>query len=332
MLPMATRVQSESIHPFSLLDSGLDDIKVPSLQPLPPMKLSSLVQPKVRKQLAKIGTDALIDEGVDNLAIPVLEPQRRQPFDNMKAPTSVRWDGKLRWALKGCSVFDNPDEEIDAFLYRPNVVAKESLSELWVFQYGLRYIPTKDEKDVYRTVAIENLPSDTTMEQVLPRIRGEIYSAQLLDTVPILGYNTALVTFVRQVDSLGFIESSGGKLDVGPAQAKATLVPTPTYPMTAAMTRLVLDKGYTRCICICGMRESMKGEIHRILARSAYFNYLERIDDGQVVGEVYVRFHSIKTATAAHELLEGHPSLGDCTFRFLRARQRDRQPRVGIWD
>ncbi|PWY86931.1 hypothetical protein BO70DRAFT_333596 [Aspergillus heteromorphus CBS 117.55] len=352
---MAARARSEPIHASSLLDSGLDDIMVPSLQPLSPSKLRSSVQPGIRKQL---DTNVLMDQGVENLLIPVLEPQRvssrfratattthvefpwltrrvhvkRQSFDNMRAPTTVRWDGKLRWAMKGCSVFDNPDEEIDAFLYRPNVVAKESLSELWVFQYGLRYIPAKDEKDVYRTVKIEKLPSDVTMKQILPLIHGEIYSAHLLDTVPILGYKTALVTFVRQADCLSFAESSGGKLDMGPAQAEATLVQTPTYPMSAEMTRSVLDKGRTRCICICGLRETMKGEVHRILARSAHLNYVECIEDGQVVGEVYVRFHSIKVAIAVHKLLEGHPSLGGCKFRFLKARQENRQPRIGIWD
>ncbi|PYI03843.1 hypothetical protein BO78DRAFT_451305 [Aspergillus sclerotiicarbonarius CBS 121057] len=358
---MAAHAQPRLTHGSSLLDSGLDDIKVPSLQPLSPNKGPSHILPRIKKTpVAGIVTSVLMDQRVDNLPIPVLEPLRvssrfgapttttqvefptltrrvhvkKQPFENMNPPPSpVPWDGNIGWALRGCSVFDNPDDEMDALLYRPNIVAKESPVELWVFQYGLRYMPTKHERDVYRAISIEKLPSDVTMKHVLPLINGEIYSAHLLDTVPITGYSTAIVTFVSQTDTLSFLRSSGGKLAVGAAQAKVTLVPTPTYPMTAAMRRLVRDEGYTRCVCISGLRETLKKEVHRVLSRSPCINYLERIEDGGVVGEVNIRFHSIKMAIAAHGLLKSHPSFASCKFRFLEGvRPTVQRPRIGIWD
>ncbi|RAH62133.1 hypothetical protein BO85DRAFT_413118 [Aspergillus piperis CBS 112811] len=326
----------------SLLDSGLDDIKVPSLQPLSPIKTPSVVRITIQKDPTQRATSLLIDQHVDNLSIPVLEPQRVSPRSNSTTTiTQVRppwltllvpWDGTIKWAIRGSSVFETTDEELDALLYRPNIVSKESPTELWMFQFGLRYIPAEGDRDVHRAVTIENLPSDVTLQQLLPLITGEIYSAHFLDTVSITGSNTAFIVFVTQADTVDFLKNSGGSLALRATQAKVTLVPTPTYPMAASMARLVFKEGHTRCVCISGVRDTLKGEIRRVLGRSPFLEYLERIEDGQVLGDVYARFHSIKGATAAYKLLKSHPSFQKCKLRFLAARPLARQPRIGIWD
>ncbi|BCS08331.1 hypothetical protein ALUC_20701S [Aspergillus luchuensis] len=316
----------------SLLDSGLDDIKVPSLQPLSPIKTPSVVRITIQKEPTQRATSLLIDQHVDNLSIPVLEPQRKQPFVTMKPPVLVPWDGTIKWAIRGSSVFETTDEELDALLYRPNIVSKESPTELWMFQFGLRYIPAEGDRDVHRAVTIENLPSNVTLQQLLPLITGEIYSAHFLDTVSITGSNTAFIVFVTQADTVDFLKNSGGSLALRATQAKVTLVPTPTYPMAASMARLVFEEGHTRCVCISGVRDTLKGEIRRVLGRSPFLDFLERIEDGQVLGDVYARFHSIKVATAAYKLLKSHPSFQKCKLRFLAARPLARQPRIGIWD
>ncbi|KAI2818649.1 hypothetical protein CBS115989_4911 [Aspergillus niger] len=358
LAPVNPCAQNSTAPLSSLLDSGLDDIKVPSLQPLSPIKKSSVIRITIQKQPTERATSLLIDQHVDSLSIPVLEPQKvspssgaattisqvqlpwltrpvcvkKQPFVTMKPPVLVPWDGTIRWALAGCSVFENTDEELDALLYRPNIVSKGSPAELWMFQFGLRYIPAESDRDVYRAVTIEKLPSDVTLQQLLPLVHGEIYSAHLLDTVSITGSNTAFIAFVTQADTFDFLETSGGSLALGATQAKVTLVSTPTYPMTAGMARLVFEEGHTRCVCISGVRDTLKAEIRRVLGRSPYLDYLERIEDGQALGEVYVRFHSIKVATAAYGLLKSHPSFHEFKFRFLGARPSARRSRIGIWD
>ncbi|RDK46099.1 hypothetical protein M752DRAFT_323872 [Aspergillus phoenicis ATCC 13157] len=332
LAPVNPCAQNSTAPLSSLLDSGLDDIKVPSLQPLSPIKKSSVIRITIQKQPTERATSLLIDQHVDSLSIPVLEPQKvqlpwltrpvcvkKQPFVTMKPPVLVPWDGTIKWALVGCSVFENTDEELDALLYCPNI-------------FGLRYIPAESDRDVYRAVTIEELPSDVTPQQLLPLIHGEIYSAHLLDTVSITGSNTAFIVFVTQADTFDFLETSGGSLALGATQAKVTLVSTPTYPMTAGMARLVFEEGHTRCVCISGVRDTLKAEIRRVLGRSPYLDYLERIEDGQVLGEVYLRFHSIKVATAAYGLLKSHPSFHECKFRFLGARPSARRSRIGIWD
>ncbi|OJJ74853.1 hypothetical protein ASPBRDRAFT_40073 [Aspergillus brasiliensis CBS 101740] len=335
LAPVKLCAQNSAASLASLLDSGLDDIKVPSLQPLPPVKKPTVSRITIQKQPAQRATSLLIDQHVDSLSIPVLDPQRKQPFkpfNTMKLPELVPWDGTIRWALKGCSVFENTDEELDALLYRPNIVSKGSPAELWMFQFGLRYIPAGQDRDVYRAVTIEKLPSDVTLQQILPLIHGNIYSAHLLDTASITGSSTAFITFATQADTYDFLETSGGSLVLGATQAKVTLVPTPTYPMAAEIARLVFEEGYTRCVCISGVRDTLQAEIRRVLSRSPHIDYLGRIEDGQVFGEVYARFHSIKAAIAAYGLLKSHPSFNGCKFRFVGAKPEVRRSRIGIWD
>ncbi|KAI9931430.1 hypothetical protein MW887_010005 [Aspergillus wentii] len=332
---MASVTTETKAQGSNLMDSGLDDIRVPILQP----KQTDAIA--LRAKLAA-GTGGLLDGGLDDLMIPVLEPERKptpdvQPRQNNAIPTGPRskiatgpWDGKIRWAIKGCSVFENDNDELDAFMYRPNILSREPVADLWVFQYGIRYVPAKREKDVYRTVKIENFPIKTDMGQILSMIPGEIYSARLLKTSHLTGSPTAIVVFVTQNDAMGFLGLSRAGLRIGTAMGKArvTLVNTPTYPMTAEMQRLIKE-GYTRTLAIYGPRESLTAEVCRVLKKSVYCDYIERVNDGHVAGEVFIRFHGIKMAAGAYELFKVHPSFRQCKFRFLKASSNNQTGSMG---
>lgn len=58
----------------NILDSHLDDIKVPALQPIPPQKRP--VFPGTGLTQLKAGCIGLLDDGLEDLMIPVLEPER----------------------------------------------------------------------------------------------------------------------------------------------------------------------------------------------------------------------------------------------------------------
>lgn len=231
---------------------------------------------------------------------------------------TVPWDGNIRWAIKGCSIFEDQQDEADAFSYRPNLLTRQPVSDLWIFQYGLRYIPAGTEPNIFRTVRIEKLASNVTLSQVLPSVRGEIYSASLCNTSPVTGYNTAIVVFVLEKDTLDFVQKSKEGLPLGFCVASVALIHTPTYPVTTEMSQLIHQKGYTRCLVISNLRRSLREEIYRVLKRSAYCNYIESVEEGQVVGDVYVRFYSIKMAAAAYDLFHGHPSFERCSIKFLK--------------
>ncbi|PLB45294.1 hypothetical protein P170DRAFT_416387 [Aspergillus steynii IBT 23096] len=349
----------------NILDSSLDDIHIPILQPV-------LVRPDARVVEVRVSIPplALLDDALEDLGTPALEPQRVSSTPVRVSPTQstplnwltrfrfcserpykgakvIPWDGTIHWALKGCSIFENSDEELNALTYRPNLLSQQPIHEVWIFQYGMRYIASTQEKNCYRTVRIEGLPADMQLKQILPSISGEIYCARLVDTRSIIGSNTAIVTFVLQIDAVRLIQSSKNGLDLGLVLAKVVPVNTPTYPMPVEMEKKVFEKNYTRCLCVYGACGFLRDTISRVLMKSRHANALESIEEGHQAGEVYVRFHSIKTAAVACELLKGHPGLFQCQFRFLKQscaqprqpamkapppEQSERRACVGIWD
>ncbi|PYH77510.1 hypothetical protein BO82DRAFT_344733 [Aspergillus uvarum CBS 121591] len=244
----------------------------------------------------------------------------------------VPWDGKINWALNGTTVFKDSDEERRARVNLSNTFNRESHSKLWVFQFGLRYMPADFEHNVYRAIKVDSLPAGAGLSQILAQIPGEILSARLLDTRPITGSKTALVTFVHQADALGFLHACAGilPLKAGPP-ARVAPIPTPSYPISADMEKLIYDKGYTRCIRITHLRESLKGDICRALSNAYLVPQIESIHDGPGPGESQLRFCSIKAAAAAYVLLRGQAKFDECQWEFIKA-VRSKNPRIGIWD
>ncbi|RAL12029.1 uncharacterized protein BO97DRAFT_345610, partial [Aspergillus homomorphus CBS 101889] len=243
----------------------------------------------------------------------------------------VPWDGKIHWALKGTTVFKDSEEERRARCFRPNIIVSEPSSHLWVFQFGLRYIPAHCDINVYRAIKVDNLPPNAALSQILPLIPGEILAARLLDTRAITGYNTALVTFVHQTDAESFLRTSNGSLILKSGQAKVAPIPTPSYPINADMERLIYEKGYTRVIRISNLREPLKGEIVRVLGNAYLLSQIESIQDGPGVGEARMRFCSIKGAAAAYVLLRSQTKFDECQWKFQQA-VRPRNPHIGIWN
>ncbi|KAE8356666.1 hypothetical protein BDV28DRAFT_126707 [Aspergillus coremiiformis] len=354
----------DSRRSSNLMDGRLEDIQVPALLPqitkkMPgPVTTSAIV--RLAQELQLRGPTPLLDGGLDNLGFPTLEPKRSVDTTSSRASQvannstssakgqseAVPWDGKLRWAIDGPSVFDDEDDELGAFYFRPNLFSGHPTSDIWMFQYGLRYMPAKGDRNVHRTVRIENIPSTLALNDILPAVSGEIFSARLADTTPITGYLTAIVTFIWQSDAERFAQASKDGISFGPEAAKVVPVNTPTYPISAELKRLVLKEGYTRCLCVSNLRETLKNEVRRVMGKSIHYNYIETIEDGQVLGETYIRFHSINAAAAAYDLLRNHPCFTECTFRFLRkaiygtvseerkfgTKVQENRPRVGIWD
>ncbi|KAE8151631.1 hypothetical protein BDV25DRAFT_138659 [Aspergillus avenaceus] len=351
-------------HSIGLLDSILDEINVPALVPQAaqraegPSTGNSITETSAELPLKE--STALLDTVLENLGIPTLEPERKKviaprvPQVSMDSLSRIgkhlktAWDGKIRWAIIGPSVFDNEEDELDAFYFRPNHFSSQPIRDFWMFQYGLRYVPTKYEKNAYRTIRIEQVPSTMTLAHILPAISGEIYSAYLGDTRPITGDKTAIVVFVRQSDALLSLQNSKSGLRLGSNLAKVVPVNTPTYPMPADLEKLIVEEGYTRSLLVSSSRRTIKSEVCRVMGKCAYASHVEAVEDGPVLGEVSVRFNSIKVAAAAYGTLKNHPSFGQCHFRFLRNDQNTRgalsqeknignnmqeaRSRVGIWD
>lgn len=213
----------------------------------------------------------------------------------------------LRWAVSDSTVFATPEEELRAARYPGNIIGQEGLKNNMFFQYGLRYVPPLDADNFYRAIVIEDLPRHVTLDQILPQIRGgQIYCASLLDTTPrmLTGSPTAMITFVNHNGALAFLRRIAREgFYVGITRVRVRPVPTPTYLMSASMENEVLRNDRTRCLVVNSRNPAIKKILHGVLAKSSFSTHVESFGERDGEGVVTVRFHSIKVAMRAYELL-----------------------------
>jgi hypothetical protein len=246
----------------------------------------------------------------------------RQSLGGAKPATTkpvVIWDGSIEWALESLYASSAEKEKQQVFSYS-NLTALSSFTHLPVFRHGLRYLPPNDETNVLRTVKIEDLPLHVSMDQVLDKIRGgTIFSAQLLNTVDITNYHTAIVIFINQCDALNFQHyATNTQLCIAGKRARVSIVNTPTYPMPVNIEKLIRQNGYTRCISIRGFENPMMGTLVSLLQNSICRDYLESLEEGDGEREICLRFHSIRIALAAFKLLKDHHQLTQCKIAIAK--------------
>ncbi|GAD93951.1 hypothetical protein NFIA_022830 [Paecilomyces variotii No. 5] len=277
-----------------------------------------------------------LDSFLEDINTPVLEPEKRDFIPThrksssnvsdyesiMDSPSNMMplkpapWDGKINWALESSSIFDNQEEEFEVAAARTAFFGGRTASTMWLFQYGIRYIPGQGEKNAFRTVRIENLPLDIDMNTLLNQVcGGEILVARLLNTSSITGHHTALVTFVQQRQAEAFVEYAA-KYGVSLRKDKVTvkMLETPTYPMSTEMEKMIFDEGYTRCVIVRDFDDDLYEELVSLVIESVCGNEIEEVKPEQNM--VTIQFHSIKMAAVAFELIRGRRSFSGCRLDF----------------
>lgn len=306
------------------IDSWLDDIKTPVLEPERPATSSVRFEaPSSKASTAPSVTTPSVTEASTSLSSATTRSAKT---------VEIPWDGKIRWALGTSGVFDSPDEEQGVASIRSNFISqRKTASELWVFQYGLRYIPGPAQGNSFRTVKIEDLPLSTTMDQVLEAIRGgDVFSAQLLNTGFLTGYHTAIVVFLYQNQAVDFADRARRSgFFIRGKRAKVSVLNTPTYPMSAEMERLIFEEGSTRCVALYNFDRSLVENLYAVLRGSVCWDYLECIEHGYEQNAICIRFHCIKIAAVAYELLRAHAAFRRCKVEFVNdpcARPAEAEP------
>ena len=115
----------------------------------------------------------------------------------------------------------------------------------------------------YRTIMIENIPSDIHLLDIMSVIKGDgIFSGQLLQTTSITGSLTARIVFLEQRFAFDFMHKISQK--PGSSQiriASAYLVATPTWPIPSAVYSMGLFEVATRCLNIRNAPSDLTAEI-----------------------------------------------------------------------
>jgi hypothetical protein len=230
----------------------------------------------------------------------------------------VPWDGTIAW--KFINLYQSKKEEQEAML---SSMDHCDVQDEWFFQYGLRYIPRPNDKDAYRTVRIENLPETTTLDKVLAEIHyGDVFSADLLNTLPITGYHTARIVFLHQASAEKFCKSVKKRgLIIEGVRAHVTLEKTATYPVGMSMKQTIWG-GCTRCVALDEVPEALleciEGVIGGTFLKNSVECYYKGYCEEQTTAKlnVYVRFHSMRAASYAFKELQRNIFLRNCILRY----------------
>ncbi|KAJ6123447.1 hypothetical protein N7512_005912 [Penicillium capsulatum] len=227
---------------------------------------------------------------------------------------------QLHWTFPTGSVFDSVEEERGATRFFGGVFPPNAIHDNAFFQWGLRFVPSvlSGFDNTHRTVTIDHLPPNISLERILPRVRGgAIYSANLLDTRNLVNSYTAFIVFVHQSGALAFLRRVAQEgFYLGSWSAKVHPVPTPTFPIGAETERQITRLGRSRVVMVSSPRERLRKNVYNVLVRGPCGWYIENFGENDEPGQVTVRFISIQMAQIAFDLLTEHVSFGDCKLQF----------------
>jgi len=226
-------------------------------------------------------------------------------------------DSGFRWEDK---IFATRAERENPIAIHRKVAGPNDLAFPDLFRYGIRYDPHPAEQNVYRTVTIEGLPSNITLETLLRKVRGgAVVSTKLCDTFSITGSQTALVTFLRESAASDYEEYAASyPIRFSGQAAKVSMLCTPTWPMTIPLKIAIFDHHHTRCleaknfprhIPPLALRRDLR--ICSSMKCDMIENLVMRHD-----GILAIRFSSVGAAGQAFGILTSYRAYRQCSVTF----------------
>jgi hypothetical protein len=148
-------------------------------------------------------------------------------------------------------------------------------SPLWT--YGLRYEPPVDEPDTHRTVQIDHIPKETTVQELLREVcYGAVESIQLFDIGRIPGpeglmpcpYKFARVVFIKNENATKFEQYACRKpLTIRGQLVRVYVQMEPTYPRTPEVDETIFVMGMYRILSVFGMNSVERYRLPEFIRR-----------------------------------------------------------------
>ncbi len=190
-----------------------------------------------------------------------------------------------------------------------------------LFRYGICFKPNRGERDVYRTILISGIPSDTTMTALLDHVRGGmIIEAKILNTENITRRKTAWIIFQREAAAMAFEEYAGKHPITFKGNAvHVTILATPTWPIPVMLQKAIKNHQHTRCLEIHKFPRYISPTVLRrnlricsVLAWDAIEHMSLRAD-----GVLELRFSSVRYAGQAYGILTTHSGYRHLVTQFV---------------
>lgn len=285
---------------------------------------------KASSQLASLASKRDEDESLDGpiATLPNIST-REQAGPSISASTKLQSlpekvkgsEIEPRWSLSKTFI-SNQARESAASLNRRNGGPGE-LQYADLFKYGIRFNPADSERDVYRTIVVSNISPAISLGTLLNHVRGGlVIDAKLLDTVKIIGNNSALITFLHEHAAMAFeCYANQNSFTIGGIPAQARVVPTPTWPIGIPLRKAIFDHHHTRCLEVYNFPWQVPA--HRLRNDLAVCKEMEfdRITHMQkrTDGILELHFSSVDCASHAYRVLSCFFSVyRDCTPYFTK--------------
>ena len=257
------------------------------------------------------------DEGSSRLPTPHRTEKSALPasslFKALEEPKHVA-STEPRWSR---STFFEIDRELSgALLINQRTAGLDDLRHPDFFKYGLRFAPSRNQRNVYRTVTISGIPANITMRMILDGVRGGVVlESSLLNTLKVTGSNTALIIFLHEHSALAYEEhAKKHPIMFSGLVAKVTVVPTPTWPIKPKLRKAVFDHQHSRCLEVHNFPRSIspsglrKDIGHCEELKLNHLIHMEMRKDGTLL----LQFSSIDGAGWAYGMLSSFRAYRDC--------------------
>ncbi len=260
-------------------------------------------------------------EGSSRLAMPHRSEKSALPasslFKVLEEPKHVA-STEPRWSR---STFFEIDRELSGALFiNQRTAGFDDLRYPGFFKYGLRFTPSHDQRNVYRTVTISGIPANITLRMILDGVRGgAVFESKLLDTLKVTGSNTALIIFLHEHSALAYEEhAKKHPIIFSGLVAKVTVVPTPTWPIKPKLRKAVFNHQHSRCLEVYQFPTSISHSgLRKDIGHCEELNYddlvhIEMREDGILM----LQFSSIDGADWAYGMLSSLRAYQNCAPYF----------------
>ena len=223
-----------------------------------------------------------------------------------------------RWSIS--EIFHSSKEREDAALLNRSIGGSSELRYPDFFKHGIRFDPSDNERDIYRTVIVSSLSPDIKLGTLLGHVRGgSVVDVKLLDTVKITGMKSALITFLHEYAAMTFEDyTKNHPVIINGVTAQVHVVSTPTWPMRIPLRKAIFDHHHTRCLRVINFPEQISPQRFR-----ADLNTCMKMDFERVIymhkrkdGVLELHFSSVDWAGHAFGMLSSYRAYRGCTPLF----------------
>lgn len=185
---------------------------------------------------------------------------------------------------------------------------------------GVEYKPGVTARDLYRKVVISGLTASCSLCRVLEQVRGGlVVEAVLVNTISITGTKSVAISFFEERSAMAYADYVNDHLcKIDGQEVIASLVLTPSWPLSLALKRAIREQHHTRSLEIQDFPRDISSSMLRSDLEDDSTIKLDSIEHMEMAsnGTATLRFCSVRAAQQAFGTLSSRLKYGRCRLRY----------------